>query len=130
MIQCFFYSFEDKTFVPRQTAGIVNFSIHDVNKCRSSLEILKVDVVEDPGVDDHVVLDVVVRHRDAAVAHLPLGHGHPVVVHLLLRELVVGVQGLGRLSQHQLHLAQSSPPDASISCLSSLILGENSARDR
>ena len=84
---------------------LVDVAVHDVDEGRGTLQVLQVDVVEDPGVDDHVVLDVVVRHRDAAVAHLPLGHGHPVVVHLLLRELVVGVQSLGRFSQHQLHLA-------------------------
>ena len=40
-----------------------------------------------PGVDDHVVLHVVVRHGDAAVPDLPLSDRHPVVVHLLLIEL-------------------------------------------
>ena len=41
-----------------------------------------------------MVLDIVIRHRDAAVPDLPLRHGHPVVVHLLLGELVVLVESL------------------------------------
>ena len=56
---------------------------------------MDVDVLEDAGVDDDVVLDV--GDGEAAIDNLPLRHGHPVVVHLLLRELLVGVQGLGKI---------------------------------
>ena len=73
---------------------LVDVPVHDVDEGRGPLEVLEVDVPQDPGVDDHVVLHVVVRHGDAAVPHLPLGHGHPVVVHLLLGELVVLVESL------------------------------------
>ena len=55
-------------------------SIHDVNKGRGPLEILEVDVPEDPGVDDHMVLDVVIWHCDAAIPDLPLCHSHPNMV--------------------------------------------------
>ena len=63
--------------------------------------------MEDPGVDDHVVPHVAVRLGDAAVddlqrlpghgeGHLALRHRHPVVVHLVDGELLVGEQGLGQ----------------------------------
>ena len=73
---------------------LVDVPVHDVDEGRGALQVLQVDVVEDPGVDDHVVLDVVVRHRDATVPHLSLRHRHPIVVHLLFRELVICVQSL------------------------------------
>ena len=60
---------------------LVQMSVHDVNEGRGPLQILEVDVPEDPGVDDHMVLDIVIRHRDAAVPDLPLCHSHPAIGH-------------------------------------------------
>ena len=77
------------------------FILFEVNKLRSELlyfdlnntkintflQVLHVDVLKDPGVDDDMILYVIIRHGDAAVPDLPLSHRHPVVVHLLLIEL-------------------------------------------
>jgi hypothetical protein len=38
-------------------------------------------------------------------------------VHFVLIELVIGVQGLGGLPQHKLHLGEGPPPDSSVSGL-------------
>ena len=73
---------------------LVNISVLDVDERRGPLEVLQVDVLDDPGVDDNMVSDVV--DRQTAVNDLPLGDGHPVVVHLLVGELVIHVQGLAR----------------------------------
>ena len=94
---------------------LVDVPVHDVDEGRGALQVLQVDVVEDPGVDDHVVLDIV--HREAAVDGLPLRDSHPVVVHLLEVELLVDIERLGGLPQHELELAQSPPPDAAVSGL-------------
>ena len=51
-------------------------------------------------------------HIEAAVDDLPLRDGHPVVVHLLQVELLVGEEGLRGLAQHQLQLTKGSPPEA------------------
>ena len=51
------------------------------------------------------------------MSHLPLSDGHPVVVHLLEVELLVDIERLGGLPQHELELAQSPPPDAAVSGL-------------
>ena len=52
-------------------------SVHDVNEGRGPLQVLEVDVPEDPGVDDDMVLDVVIRHCDASIPDLSLCHSHP-----------------------------------------------------
>ena len=62
-------------------------SVHDVNEGRGPLQVLEVDVPEDPGVDDDMVLDIVIRHVDAAIPDLPLCHRHSVIVHFFLSEL-------------------------------------------
>ena len=102
--------------VGQQGLGLlVHVPVLDVDEGGGSLQVLEVDVVEDPGVDDDVVLHVV--HRETAVDDLPLGDGHPVVVHLGLGELLVHKQRLGSFPQHQLEFAQSAPPDPAISGL-------------
>ena len=53
---------------------VVQMAVHNVDEGGGSLEVLQVDVAQDPGVDDHVVLHVVVRHVDAAVPHLRSNH--------------------------------------------------------
>ena len=65
--------------------------------------------MQDSCVDDNMILHIL--HRQAAIDDFPLSNCHPVVMHLLQGELVIGMQGLGRLSQHQLQLTQSTPPD-------------------
>ena len=56
-------------------------SVHDINKGRGPLEVLEVDVPEDPGVDDHMVLDIVIWHCDTAIPDFPLCHSHPDIGH-------------------------------------------------
>ena len=41
----------------------------------------------------------------------------PVIVHLLEIELLIDVERLGGFPQHQLELAQSPPPDATVTGL-------------
>ena len=77
----------------------INSPVHDIYECRSSLHVLKIDVPQDSGVDDDMIFDIVIRHVDAAIPDLSLCHCHPVVVHLLLGELVVLVEGLGEINQ-------------------------------
>ena len=82
----------------------------NVNKCSRSFQVLQVNVLKDPeygneseniqgwsclalpGVDDDVVLHIV--NIQAAVDHLSLSDGHPVVVHLVEGEVSVSVQSL------------------------------------
>ena len=93
---------------------LVQMSVHDVNEGRGPLQVLEIDVPEDPGVDDNMVLDIVIRHCDASIPDLSLCHSHsdiwqihhlyycsisknlnwPVVVHFLLSKLVILVQSL------------------------------------
>ena len=56
---------------------LIQVPVHDVNEGGGSLQVLEVDVPQDPGVDDDMVLDVVIRHCDASVPDLPLSHSHP-----------------------------------------------------
>jgi hypothetical protein len=65
---------------------------------------------EDEKFDEKLERRTNVFHVETAVDDLPLGHGHPVVVHLLQVELFVGEERLGGLAQHQLQLTQRSPP--------------------
>ena len=89
---------EDIPVVAEEVLGLlVDVSVHDVDEGRCTLQVLQVYVVEDPGVDDDMVLDVVVRHGDAAVLDLALRDSHAVVVHLGLIELVIGKESLGSL---------------------------------
>ena len=37
---------------------LVQMSVHDVNEGRGPLQILQVDVVDDPGVDNYVVFQI------------------------------------------------------------------------
>ena len=66
---------------------LVHVPVHDVDEGRGSLEVLEVDVLQDPGVDDDVILDVVIRHVDASIPDFPLCHRHSVIVHFFLGEL-------------------------------------------
>ena len=68
---------------------LVDLPVVDVDEGRCPLEVLQVDVVDDPGVDDDVVLDV--GDGEASVDDLALGDGHLVVVHLLVVHLSVHV---------------------------------------
>ena len=56
---------------------LIQVPVHDVNEGGGSLQVLEVDVPQDPGVDDDMVLDIVIRHCDASVPDLPLCHSHP-----------------------------------------------------
>ena len=56
---------------------LIQVPVHDVNEGGGSLQVLEVDVPQDPGVDNDMVLDVVIRHSDASVPDLPLCHSHP-----------------------------------------------------
>ena len=51
---------------------------------------------------------------EASVDDLSLRDGHVIVVHLLVSHLAVDVEGVRGFPQHQLHLGQSSPPDAGV----------------
>ena len=55
---------------------LVQMSVHDVNEGRGPLQVLEIDVPEDPGVDDNMVLDIVIRHCDASIPDLSLCHSH------------------------------------------------------
>ena len=59
--------------------------------------------MQNPCVDDNMVLHIL--HRETPIDNFSLRDCHPVVVHLLQAELIIGMQGLGGFSQHELELA-------------------------
>ena len=71
--------------------------------------------MKNPRVDDDMILNIL--YREAAIDNFSLSDCHPVMVHFLQGELVIGMQSLGCFPQHQLELAKSTPPNTRISCL-------------
>ena len=80
-----------------------------------SLDVLHIDAVYDPGIHNHVVLDIL--YVEAAEPDLPLRDGHEVVVQLLVVEDPVGVEGAGGEAEHSLQLLQRLPPHSNINAL-------------
>ena len=58
---------------------LVQMSVHNINKGRGPLEVLEVYIPQDPSVDNDMVLDIVIRHRDASIPDLPFCNSHPEI---------------------------------------------------
>ena len=83
---------------------LVQMCVHDVNEGGGPLQVLEVDVPEDPGVDDDMIFDIVIRHGDTAIPHFSLCDSHPVIVHLLFSELIILVQSLSKTIVRKIRL--------------------------